>query len=141
MYFLRLIKHSKIKECLRVDLDYYKSILDLKYNLDDYIKKLISSGQNYSVYNQENVNVGFISLYENPCFIYLTHIVVYPNFRGIGIGKLIVSSLDKYATERNIKIIRLEARKESTLKYYIKLGFQVLETRSNSYLLEKIVNY
>ncbi|OWZ84799.1 ribosomal protein S18-alanine N-acetyltransferase [Natranaerobius trueperi] len=72
-------------------------------------------------------------LIQDDCHI--TNIAVDPNYRGIGVGRVVLISLLTHAKERGATRATLEVRKsnESAIRLYQKLGFEQLGIRPNYY--------
>ena len=91
------------------------------------------------VKNEEEL-AALIVYYENRLekFLYITHFVVMPNYRHMGLGHFALNHLIK--SLNNVYIhVRLKVRKENSnaQNFYKREGFEILEEHDDSYLLEK----
>jgi N-acetylglutamate synthase-like GNAT family acetyltransferase len=80
---------------------------------------------------------------ENKCG-QIRFMAVHPEFRGKGLGKIILARLERAATEMKISRIELQAR-ENALDFYIRCGYTMKEKtfllwgQIQHYLMEKIL--
>lgn len=57
--------------------------------------------------------------------VFVSDFIVKPEFRGRGVGKLLIAKADEYAKERNISYVKLSVFSENSAKeVYKKLGFR-----------------
>ncbi len=58
--------------------------------------------------------------------VFITDFIIHPEFRGKGVGKLLLAKADEYAKERNISYIKLSvfAANTNAVELYRKLGFK-----------------
>lgn len=89
------------------------------------------------VKNEEEL-AALIVYYENRLekFLYITHFVVMPNYRHMGLGHYALKCLLQ-SSDDGYEQIRLEVRKDNmnAQKFYKKEGFVIQEEKENSYLL------
>jgi ribosomal-protein-alanine N-acetyltransferase len=66
---------------------------------------------------------------------HITNIAVHPEFRGIGVGSLLVEALLSIARERNINALTLEVRRSNIIaqSLYRKYGFEECGSRKEYY--------
>lgn len=66
---------------------------------------------------------------------YVTNVAVFPQFRRMGCARLLLTSLEEKAKERNCEFITLEVRKSNlpAIGLYSSLGYSVAGERKNFY--------
>ncbi|AOT70136.1 GNAT family N-acetyltransferase [Geosporobacter ferrireducens] len=71
--------------------------------------------------------------------LHISHIVVDAAFRGYGIGTRMIDFIEKYALEKNIKVIELltTSKNERTIEFYNKHGFSVTRVQFEKNLGDK----
>jgi ribosomal-protein-alanine N-acetyltransferase len=76
------------------------------------------------------------SLLYFPYYIHVTNVGVLPEYRGLGIGELLMRSLMAAAKTRGAKKMTLEVRKSNYIaqNLYSKLGFEPIGIRRGYYL-------
>ncbi|WP_448535496.1 GNAT family N-acetyltransferase [Pseudothermotoga sp.] len=74
---------------------------------------------------------------------YISNLAVYPNFRGIGIGKLLMEKAQGDAMKIGSKRLILETEESNTiaLSLYRKLGFEVVEKFQTKLSKDHILNF
>jgi ribosomal protein S18 acetylase RimI-like enzyme len=90
----------------------------------------------------DNKAEGFLSVFVNPVTeeeavyaksslkdVFISHFYVFPHARGIGLGKRLLSKVDKFAKQRNIKYAGLVvcAENQNARKLFQLLGFKDLD--------------
>lgn len=88
--------------------------------------------------------IGFAACYfNNPDkkFGYITTISVVDSWQGFGLGVKILKKILSFASLNEFEEVRLEVynTNKKALKFYLKNGFNVIETRTNSMILSCIV--
>ncbi|URZ15058.1 ribosomal protein S18-alanine N-acetyltransferase [Clostridium felsineum] len=89
----------------------------------------------YLVIKKDNVVIGYGGLWLIIDEGHITNIAVHPEFRGIGIGNLIVKELIKLCSIRNINSMTLEVRVSNIVaqNLYKKFGFKEEGIRKKYY--------
>ncbi|MFM1712041.1 GNAT family N-acetyltransferase [Aeromonas salmonicida] len=88
--------------------------------------------------------LGFVFFYcntESKDFSYITLIATSNAARGQGIGCSLVNQVLFLSKQRGFRVCRLEVRKanKSALAFYERMGFQIIEDRSNKFLMSMAV--
>jgi len=125
--FIKNYKKSILKELILNSLKNPKLIYKTLY------ERVILRFINYSDI-KENINLDGNSLN-------ILSIVVDKNFRGKGIGKLLIKEFEDIAKKQNKSFITLSVRKsnKTAIQFYKKLGFKIYkETKIGLYLYKKI---
>lgn len=92
------------------------------------IYRIIKAGERVIAYGGMWI---MVDVYES----HITNIAVHPEFRGRGIGNIIVEDLINCAETENIKSLTLEARKSNitAINLYSKFGFKEVGIRKDYY--------
>ena len=119
-------------------LDVY--LIDSDYEYEGYsldsIKDCLKTENNLNIIARINNDaIGYISLSFVLDESELLKIVVKKNYRGKGIGKLLLNEAIQYLKERSIKTIFLEVRKSNcvAIGLYENMGFKKISERQNYY--------
>ncbi|NQT11709.1 MAG: GNAT family N-acetyltransferase [Planctomycetes bacterium] len=92
----------------------------------------------YQMVCRERQRVGFLSLRDEPQFVYLPTIQLVPDARASGIGTLLMQHVEHVAVEREYDRVRLRVFKGNPAKsLYDRLGYVVVESDDFSYVMEK----
>jgi len=110
-----------------------------RLNLKEYSHKIMLNAIQFWVIN-DNHEIGFAACYFNngdSGIGFVTTISVKSNFRGLGLGALLLNSIVSYGSEHGFSQIQLEVFRENTsaLKFYLKFGFEFLEQNDSKILL------
>lgn len=95
------------------------------WSRDSMEKELINEFARYVVIKKENAVIGYGGMWLILDEGHITNIAVLPEYRGMGIGKIIVQSLIDICKNENIVALTLEVRKsnEPAIKLYSKFDF------------------
>lgn len=79
--------------------------------------------------------LGYLGVQEICGEAYITNIAVFPQFRGRGVGRLLLQNACDGAKERNCEFITLEVRKsnEAAISLYVSEEFEQVGIRKNFY--------
>lgn len=96
-------------------------------------KAYVDSGFSLVAYIQNNI-VGFLFAYENTPFkdsIYVSHIAIYPEFQGQGIGQLLYKKLISIAKQKKIKKIEalINTDNPNSMSLHKKMGFMLKDRK------------
>ena len=86
---------------------------------DDIEVPSLSDGQNFVV-KTANEEVGYLSIVERDNEILLTQLYIFPDFRGCGIGTMVLEVL---STMEGVDFVRVIAT-PGTAQYYVDRGFE-----------------
>ena len=108
----------------RGQLDPPSSSLDK--SLDSVAQELQTSKAIVAILNNKIVGCAFYSFKED--FVYLAHLAVHPDYRGLGIAKTLMQAVEDKTREQNVEKIRLSVRLalEKTGAFYESLGYTFL---------------
>ena len=109
-------------------------------DLDEYLAKLEETAEFVSD-STTNRCRGFVAFYCNDLVTrqaYITLVLVSPVDRGVGLGRTLVDQVLAIARQRGFVACRLEVNASNGVAYamYRALGFEFLEDRGRSHLLE-----
>ncbi len=137
---------------IEFDEKYLNDVVDMYYELNrhecsldksvkllskDEIRKLLNKwlkSKNFHIFLAiEDKPVGFVSIriYSPKTLVYekiieVTDIFVLEEYRGKGIGKLLMNKVEEFAKQNNIKFIFLEVfRDNPAFNFYKKLGYEI----------------
>ena len=99
-------------------------------------QELGESAAHFLVAQDESGVLGYIgSIESDGC--YITNVAVFPQFRGQGVGTLLLKSLESEAAQRGCEFITLEVRKsnQDAIRLYLRLGYDYVGERKNFYSL------
>lgn len=126
----RIIDEAE-RECVITYFDRYM-YSPLSGNPDGQISKqrMIASSEMLLAYNK--LPLGFISFYANDvesCSAYITSIAVSEEYRGTGIGRMLLERCCQIALKRGMQRIYLRVKKENkkALRFYLMWGFLKME--------------
>jgi ribosomal-protein-alanine N-acetyltransferase len=105
------------------------------WTFDSIEKELDNKFARYVVAKKDNIVVGFGGVWLILDEGHITNIAVHPEYRGIGIGDIIVDSLNDICVLEGISSMTLEVRKSNTIaqNLYKKHGFIEEGIRKNYY--------
>ena len=100
-----------------------------KFQSTEAMKKQIEDGYEYYVSLLDDQLVGYLCIREEDGLLFLSKIYLDSSMRGKGFGKEGISFVEKTASERGLKGIRLTVNKynSNTIAAYKKMGF--IETK------------
>ncbi len=109
-------------------------------DIDRYLAKLDAHAEIVSDSISERCR-GFVAFYCNDIETkqaFITLVLVDPRDRGLGLGRALVACVLSVARHRGFTSCRLEVGKGNQVAYhmYLSQGFQVVEDRDRTYLLE-----
>lgn len=89
----------------------------------------------YFVVESENKIIGYCGMWDVSGEGDITNIAVLPEFRGKGVGRLLLSKMFSEAKKRDLSRITLEVRESNTvaINLYTSFGFEDIGMRKNYY--------
>src|SRR5690606_1922294 len=113
------------------------------YPDQEYLDK-ISQRAELIIHRMAEKTLGFVFFYcnsESKDFSYITLIATSNAARGQGIGYSLVNQVLFLSKQRGYRACRLEVRKsnKSALAFYERMGFQIIEDRSEKFLMSVAV--
>lgn len=133
------ISNIVIREMNIEDLDKISSILqsdfDDFWNYNIFKQELENSASKYICATYNNKIIGFAGIWICINEAHVTNIVIKKNFRGNGIGKLLLKELIKISNSLKLTNITLEVNENNkiAISLYQKLGFDILGKRKKYY--------
>lgn len=91
------------------------------------VEKLIKQGVAFFVVRQDSVPAGCGGVqFFGTAYGELKRMFVRPQFRGLGLAKLVLDHLEQYTREHNIKVLRLETgiHQKEAIGLYERVGYQ-----------------
>ena len=100
-----------------------------------------SPPESYQVVYRHGERIGFLSLRDDPGFLYLVTIQLSPDARGHGVGTTLMYYVEHCARDRECGRVRLRVFKDNrrAMALYDRLGYVVVESDQFSHLMEKQV--
>ena len=119
--------------------------ISINQEVEDYrtylTKQLNSDSSIILVVDLDGLLAGYLScdIYAADDYIYLDDFCVSKNYRRHGLGTELIKEAKNLALRENIGNIQLHVDKDNSksIKFYENLGFQVIETTDNRYLMRK----
>lgn len=103
----------------------------------DEIKKSIESSQStlIALTSSQNQAVGLIFFNLNIDFSEVLYIYIAKEFRGLGLGKMILNHYLQYAKDKKLSysILEVDSTNKPAIIFYIKMGYMLNRTRKNYY--------
>jgi glycosyltransferase involved in cell wall biosynthesis/GNAT superfamily N-acetyltransferase len=138
---IEIIKKSKesIYLYLNKNSDYFIPPLRDRINVLSFSEKIYSFALQFWIHF-DNEPIAFAACYfNNPQkdFGFITTISVIKPYQNIGLGVKLINHIVTFAKQNQFKEIRLEVSNENTsaVAFYFKYGFNILERKSNSMIL------
>lgn len=123
--------------------DHYSSFLPMehiRYFINTYqtvsaMEQQLLHGFEYSLMNNEGENVAYLGIEKKEALMILSKIYVLNEYRGKGIGNLLMNHAYKRAVDLNLPEIDLYVVKENdrAISFYKKEGFHISETLEKEY--------
>lgn len=109
------------------------------YPSQEYLDKIYKRAE-LIIHRMAEKTLGFVFFYcnsESKDFSYITLIATSNTARGQGVGCSLVNQVLFLSKKRGFRSCRLEVRKanKSALAFYERMGFKIIEERSNKYLM------
>ena len=139
----------KIRKIKKQDLDFvYKSICELENEILDFevfktiFNENISNPRNlYLIAENENEGLGFISFHTqnllHHCGVVgeIQEFFIHQNYRGKGVGQLLINEIKNFAEENNLKSIEVTTNKKrvENVAIYENLGFTLSHNKFTIY--------
>lgn len=140
--FVKISNEKELQLTLEeFDIYFSPRLSEKKSNFELYSKKLFENGVTY-LYMIGNQKIGFISLYLNLNYIYITLIAVRQEYQKNKIGRKLLKYIEKISEELKINEIKLEVDKSnfSAKKFYQNNGYIFEYENTNSIFMKKICN-
>lgn len=117
----------------------------IKFNIEEnYVSMILKNFSTHPNYNlgvfENNKIIAFVIFtFSNSLSGYVHTVVVLRENRGRGIAKNLLLKVESILIENNKKFIDLSVEKgnEKVLDFYLKLGYEVIKTKKDEYLLRK----
>ena len=115
------------------DVDHdFSPTLSSRVNLTEYTSKLLANAIVYE-FIEENTIKGIVAFYANDVELtnaYISFLAIDKEFRGNGIGEILIRTVIEYLKNNNFKYIKLTVRESSrAVEFYKKLGFSIVENK------------
>ena len=113
----------------RLDLNFNQEKFELLYSkwIDNSISKEFADKIFYL--KESNEVIGFVTVKNNQNFSTIGLIAVSENYQGKGIGRILLSNIEKYCVSQNIFELRIPTQKENipACNFYSKMNYHVNE--------------
>lgn len=120
---------------------YFSPPLSSHIDISTYSQKL-SSFAHFVLCKEGDDPIGYIAFYENKHKneIYITSLCVKPDYRGNGISHSMIDYLS-HNVPHGCDHITLEVRKDNfiALSFYEKEGFEIIDERTRTYMMNKLI--
>lgn len=125
------MQKSHIDEVLEIS----KHSFATPWSKDSFINELNNLFANYLVAIYNNKVIGFIGTWIILDESHITNVAVHPNFRKMGVGKELLSSLIKHSISKGANAFTLEVRESNTAAKHLYKSFGFIEEgiRKNYY--------
>ncbi|KOP36817.1 GNAT family N-acetyltransferase [Flavobacterium sp. WLB] len=139
----------KIRKIKKQDLDFvYKAICELENEVLDFkvfemiFNENISNSKNlYLIAENENEGLGFISFHTQNLLHHcglvgeIQEFFIYQNYRGQGVGRLLIDEIKNFADQNNLKSIEVTTNKKrvENVAIYENLGFTLSHNKFTIY--------
>lgn len=122
-----------------------------KENFYDYLSQTIGWNENrhcqepkfperYLMLFKENERIGFLSLREQPNYLYLETLQLIQQYRGCGIGTALMKFVEEIAINKAKNKIQLRVFKDNPAQsLYHRIGFKIVEDEGWCFLMEKVL--
>jgi|LGOV01.1.fsa_nt_gb ribosomal-protein-alanine N-acetyltransferase len=136
---------KKIK-FIRAEVNHLDAIIKVEnkcftapWTINMFLSELYGENALLYILMENNVVVGYISLFKIFDELHVNNIAVDPSFQGKGYASMIMEKTIEIARNLSIAFITLEARKSNTpaVELYKKYGFETLGSRKNYYKTPK----
>ncbi len=131
MIRVRNMQHEDILAVFEIE----KESFSVPWSVQSFEESLKQSYAIFLVAELEGCIVGYIGMYQMGLEGDITNVAVLPQFRGTGIGTLLLESIIQKAKDVNIQDITLEVRESnrSAIGLYSKVGFVSVGIRKDFY--------
>lgn len=101
-----------------------------KFQSSEAIKRQISEGMHYFMVQADGENAGYCAYKIDGNRVFLSKLYVKLEYRGNGLGKLMLENIRQFASENDLKAVYLTVNKhnDDTISIYHHLGFQVIDS-------------
>ncbi len=115
-----------------ISIDQIHYMLDLMYSIASLEKQLLVQKHQFLLLQQDNLFYGYAAYelnYNNSTKTKLHKLYVLPQKQGAGLGKLLLSEIEKNAKEANNTALILNVNRHNKAKdFYLKNQFQITDT-------------
>ncbi|GAA0453588.1 GNAT family N-acetyltransferase [Alkalibacillus silvisoli] len=133
---MKIVESIKLKSVSKQNREQFLSYLLLADESEDIVKQYIDKGDMFSI--QVGNEIAGVSLFTYPSrdVVELKNIALAPEFRGIGLGKLVIYEACKiYVNKRICKMIVGTANSSiANIAFYQKVGFRLSEIKKNFFM-------
>lgn len=111
-------------------------------NISEYVDKLNQNAEIYFLVNTINEDIGMCAIYANDYenkIIYISSISIKKEYLSKGLGQILLDYIFTLKDNYNMKYIKLEVKRNNikAINFYKKNGFNVVEEKQKTYLMEK----
>ncbi|HON18883.1 MAG TPA: GNAT family N-acetyltransferase [Salinivirgaceae bacterium] len=122
------------------DNDFIPRLSDV-VNINEYCRKLINKAEIISLHIEGiNYPVGIVAIYCNDFTnlnAYITSVCIRGEFRGLGLGKILLRKAFELSKLKGMKKISLEVglKNEKAINLYRSHGFEIIEQKALTYIM------
>lgn len=143
---IEISKISTLQEIRSVVLQCADDLFDQNVNEESKLNALADKFARFAevaVAQENDTCLGYVAYYCNnqeTKTAYISIIVIKKEYQGKGVGSLLYNSVISVLKQKGFTTLKLEVAKQNTtaLSFYSKKGFNVIEDRSSSFLLQII---
>lgn len=144
-------KELRIRNCDKSDYSFVYRLT--KRNMEDYVRKfwgewntkLFRSNfkiENIRIIKYKKKKIGFYDVERKGEYLYIHNLQITRSLQGKGIGKFLMSLIERKAHDQGLSEINLSVFNNSPAKnFYLSLGYQVLNDKKHSSIMTKIIQF
>jgi ribosomal protein S18 acetylase RimI-like enzyme len=135
----RNLNQKEIKDFLLICDSFFIPPLSTRVNIDEYALKLSQHAVNFASVIDSKI-IGIFSVYFNNLEskeAFISNVCVHPDYRGVGIAKLLLNLVVDYGKKMQFNTVKLEVNKENNpaVSFYKKHKFTITGEQNNSYFM------